>query len=133
MEFLLLCMFSSLLIKNLGSAKNTPKVMENINNKLMQFDKTMKYINQNEDFCKKPSLTTEKRLYCDLYEIQKNFQTPEEQLKRVSLFLLKNKHPIHNIYKVQHFIDTEVYELDDNGEMENEYDVGRYEYDPREA
>ena len=129
MEFLFLCLLSSILIKNLKLTQGTT------NNQLMEWDKTIKYINRNEDFCRKPTLDQEKRIYCDLYQIQKNFRTPEEQLKRVSLFLLKNKHPIHNIYKVQHFIDIEEYELDNNEEQynDNDNDVGRYENDPREA
>lgn len=134
MEFLLLCILSSILIKNLGLARNTPNIIKNIHSKLDHFDKTLNYINRNEAFCNEPSLTHEKQIYCDLYEIQKNFQTAEEQLKRVSLFLLENKKPIHNMYTVESAVsDIEEYELDDNGDTYNENEIGRYEYDPNEG
>lgn len=123
MEFLLICLLSSILIKTLKPTQNK------YNNQFIEWDKTIKYINQNEEFCRKPILNQEKKIYCDIYKIQKNFITPKEQLKRVSTFLLKNKSPIHH---VKHIIDYEEYESDENEEIEIDNEIGRYEYDPRE-
>lgn len=136
MEFILLCILASLWVKNLGIAKNItmPKSMNNIKHKLMEIQSTMDYINRNEEFCKIQSFDHSKKIYCKLYEIQKTFTSPEEQLQRMSLFLVENKHPIHNIVRIKHAVlSEEDYELDENEPDGNDNEVGRYEYDPRDT